>query len=193
MRNEILKSITYQKPNFTTINEATKWFRGLANKLKRIKPLDIIRDKDSEIVKRPRMGDMIMFLYQAKTKDKLPYWDRFPLVILIDKYPDGYLGLNLHYLPPRQRAILLKRLMDLTNNNKLNNTTRMARATYGLLKGATKFKLFKPCVKRYLNSNMGRMIRVNPEDWQSAIYLPVERFQKKGKQTVWKDSMAGVK
>ena len=125
MRNEILKSITYEKPNFTTINEATKWFRGLANKLKRIKPLDIIRDKASEIVKRPRMGDMIMFLYQPKTKDKLPYWDRFPLVVLIDKYPDGYLGLNLHYLPPRQRAILLKRLMDLSNNNKLNSTTRM--------------------------------------------------------------------
>ena len=40
---------------------------------------------------------------------------------------------------------------------------------------------------------MGRMIRVKPEDWQTAIYLPVERFQKKSKQTVWKDSMAGVK
>ena len=83
--------------------------------------------------------------------------------------------------------------MDLSNNNKLNSTTRMVRAKYGLLKGATKYKLFKPCVKRYLSSNMGRMIRVSPEDWQSAIYLPVERFQKKGKQTVWKDSMAGVK
>ena len=193
MKKEILKSITYEKPNFTTINEATKWFKKIAKNLKRIKPLDIVRDKDSEIVKNPKLGDMIMFLYQAKTKDKLPYWDRFPLVVLIDKYPDCYLGLNLHYLPPKQRAILLKRLMDLTNNTKLNSTTRMMRATYNLLRGAAKYKLFKPCVKRYLAGNMGRMIRVKPEDWQTAIYLPVERFQKKSKQTVWKDSMAGVK
>ena len=193
MKREILKTITYSRPTFSTINEATKWFKNLTTKLKRIKPLDIIRDKDSEIVKQPRLGDMIMFLYQAKTKEKLPYWDRFPLVVLIEKYSNGYLGLNLHYLPPKQRAMLLKRLMDLTNNTRLNTTTRMMRATYRLLSGAAKYKLFKPCLKRYLSSHMGKMIRVKPEDWQTAIYLPVERFQKKGKQSVWKDSIAGVK
>ena len=65
MKKEILKSITYEKPNFTTINEATKWFKKIAKNLKRIKPLDIVRDKDSEIVKNPKLGDMIMFLYQV--------------------------------------------------------------------------------------------------------------------------------
>jgi len=58
----------------------------------------------------PFIGGLMFFIYDPKTKDKLPYWDRFPLVIPINLYPDGFLGLNLHYLPYYQRQLLLATL-----------------------------------------------------------------------------------
>ena len=40
------------------------------------------------------IGKMYCYWYDPKTKDKLPRWDRFPLVIPIERYGDGFLGLN---------------------------------------------------------------------------------------------------
>ena len=37
-----------------------------------------------------------------------------------------------------------------------------------------------------------RILRVNPENWQTAIMLPVEKFEGAGKQTVFNDSMAAI-
>ena len=33
---------------------------------------------------------MYTFFYDPKTKDKLPYYDRFPVVIINEIYPDGF-------------------------------------------------------------------------------------------------------
>ena len=55
-------------------------------------------------------GKMYFFHYSPKLKDKLPYYDSFPLVIIIEMYGDGFLGLNLHYLPLKMRMNLLGRV-----------------------------------------------------------------------------------
>ena len=46
-----------------------------------------------------------------KLKNKLPYYDRFPLTLPIEQYSDGFLGINLHYLSILMRIRLLDRLM----------------------------------------------------------------------------------
>ena len=35
-----------------------------------------------------------MFFYDPKLKKKLPYYDTFPLVLPLENYSDGFLGLN---------------------------------------------------------------------------------------------------
>src|SRR4051812_41636100 len=47
-------------------------------------------------------GEMIFFMYDAKWKDKLPFFDRFPLIFPVEMYPNGFAGMNLHYLPNRE-------------------------------------------------------------------------------------------
>ena len=64
------------------------------------------------------IGKMYMFYYDAKTKDKLPYWDRFPLIFVLDVRPDRFWGVNLHYLPPLYRAKLMNALYKIQNNGK---------------------------------------------------------------------------
>jgi hypothetical protein len=58
-----------------------------------------------------RLGKLYCFYYDPKGKESLPYYDRFPMVLAIEKYNDGFLGLNLHYLPFNYRMAILCKLL----------------------------------------------------------------------------------
>ena len=64
-----------------------------------------------------------MFFYDPKIKRKLPYYDRFPLVLPIETYSNGFLGINFHYLSIPMRIRLLDRIMKFSNNDKFDDTT----------------------------------------------------------------------
>jgi len=127
-----------------------------------------------------------------KMKKELPYYDRFPLVFPIEKAPNGFLGINMHYLPYILRAKLMDALYQLSTNDKFDATTRLD-LSYQILKGASRFKPFKPTVKRYLTSHIrSRFLYIQPNEWDIALFLPVERFQKASKQQVFKDSKDAI-
>ena len=131
------------------------------------------------------LGKMLFYKYDPKFAKKLPYWDMYPLVFPFEKAKGGFYGLNLHYIPPRDRAILMDELKEYATNNKYDATTRL-KITYDLLKG---FGRAVPCVKRYLGSHVqSNTVRINADEWEIAIFLPVERFQKQKKSVVWNDS-----
>ena len=131
------------------------------------------------------LGKMLFYKYDPKFAKKLPYWDMYPLVFPFEKAKGGFYGLNLHYIPPRDRAILMDQLKEYATNNKYDATTRL-KITYNLLKG---FGRAVPCVKRYLGTNIrSNTVRINADEWEIAIFLPVERFQKQKKSVVWNDS-----
>lgn len=122
------------------------------------------------------VGRMFIYKYDPKYKDTLPVWDMYPLVIPMDIYSDGFLGLNLHYLDPYNRLALLDRLHDFINNDKYNNTTRFNLA-YNLLSKSRRYKLIEPCIKRYLFSHiMSSIIYIEPDNWETAIFLPVQKM-----------------
>ena len=92
---------------------------------------------------------MVMYTYNPKLKETLPYYDTFPLTIVVGPAKDGFYGINLHYLPPKVRAIFLDKLGDIASNQKFNATTRF-KITYKLLMATKNYKYFKPCFKHYL-------------------------------------------
>ena len=57
-------------------------------------------------------GHMYLFEYDAKFAKKLPYYDSFPLVYVIKSTRREFWGMNLHYMSPKKRAWVVKRLMD---------------------------------------------------------------------------------
>jgi hypothetical protein len=167
------------------------WFRDQAAGVGRANRKSIISDRDrlrSKVV----VGGMYMFFYDPKGKKQLPYYDRFPLVVVTDIYPDGFLGLNLHYLPPALRAKLMDGLYTISSNKKFDETTRM-RVSYDMLKSASKFRGYKPCVKRYLSGHLrSRLAYINATEWDIALFLPTEQFAKAGKSEVWADSRKAI-
>ena len=129
-----------------------------------------------------------MFFYDPKNKETLPYYDRFPLVFPYEKTKDGFIGLNMHYLPYGIRVRLLDRLMQFRNNTRMDNSTRL-KYSWGLIGGVTKFKPAEACIKRYLFAHVQSSFKqVMPSDWATAMMLPVETFVGASKQRVWQDS-----
>jgi hypothetical protein len=103
-------------------------------------------------------------------------------------YRDGFLGLNLHYIHPKHRIILLDKLSELATNNKFNETTRL-RLSYSVLASFSKAFEATPCLKRYLSSHVqSRFVQIEANEWDIAALLPVEQFEKASTGKVWSDS-----
>ena len=172
---------------------ATQWFRHMADSVSRPTPTKLMSHDPSRLVdtlNRSSVGKMYMFFYNPKTKKKLPYYDTFPLIFPLRVNRGRILGINLHYLPPLLRAKLMDALYSTLNNKKFNDTTRL-KISYDILRSAAKYRYFRPCLKSYLFSHVkSRFYHVKSEDWEKVIMLPVERFQKRPKTFVWKDSVA---
>ena len=167
--------------------ESMAWFRNKAQKLSPSRR-DLLRDESLTLKNRPRVGDMFMYFYDPKHKDTLPYYDRFPLTILVDRAPKGFYGLNLHYLPLDVRAKFLDALLDNLTNKRYDESTRF-RLSYEMLKGASRLKAFRPCFKRYLSAHVrSRFAKVEAPEWEIATFLPTADFEKASSSEVYKDS-----
>lgn len=142
-----------------------------------------------QFVNKLEVGHMYLFGYDAKHKDTLPYWDKYPLILPFSWEGKHFKGFNLHYLPYGARFKLLQRLMDVHANTRLQARDKM-KYSYGILKASAEFELLKPCIKMYLIPHIrSQFMKIYPKDWLTAVMLPVDRFQKANKQTVWRDSM----
>jgi len=167
-------------------SEARDWLKA---KVKDLSPNRTALMKDREKLKdKSILGRMYFYFYDAKTKDMLPYYDRFPLVIPIERYQDGFLGLNLHYISPKQRVILLDKLSNYLNNHRYDETTRI-RLSYDHLRNASTIYEGIPCVKKYLYKQVkSRFLEITADEWDIAALLPTEDFSGATKNKVWTDS-----
>jgi hypothetical protein len=170
--------------------KSTAWFEQqvLLLSKKGITPNKMLKNDPSAAKTTIIPGNMYMFMYDAKNKETLPYWDKFPLVFPFKAVKGGFYGLNLHYLPYRLRAILMDRLLQFKNNSKFDETTKL-KYSWDLISSASKFNLAKPCVKHYLMPHVrSPFVKINSEDWTTALMLPVERFVGATSSSVWSDS-----
>ena len=175
--------------------EALEFLLGKVRTL-RLTPNKFYKQSDLVKAKRYLEGRMYTFFYNPKTKDKLPYYDTFPVVIINEIYPDGFSALNLHYLPPRYRVKLLSALYDyivLDDDVEDDSMKTRINMTYNLLNGVSKLRYFKPCYKRYLTTHIeGRALEVIPDYWDIVAMLPVANFQKESIRKVYSDSIRRV-
>lgn len=172
--------------------QSIDWFRKKAQRLRVPNRNTLMREEPLELTPRQIPGSMFMFFYDPKNKKTLPYYDSFPLVIVVKKAPGGFHGLNLHYLPPLLRARFLDALMDNTNNMTYDESTRF-QLNYNLLQKSAKMKYFKPCYKHYLTEHVrSRFAYVPPPEWEIATFLPTADFQKASRAQVYSDSRKAI-
>lgn len=155
--------------------KARQYYRGFGAMALETSRDQILKNKD-RISKIPTIGKMFFFQYYPKMVRELPYHDRLPMIFPIDVINNGIMGINLHYLPLEPRAVLMDALYTLSSDNTYDDKTRL-RISYQILKAATKFSIFKPCVKKYLFSQLqSPFFEVRSYEWDIALFLPVEMF-----------------
>lgn len=192
MATQIFEKYLTEVPNpqQATAN-ASNWLREQAKRV--TSPIDARRvlnnTKTSDrLVTSLTVGRMYLFMYDPKLKQELPYYDKFPLVFPFRRVKGGFYGINMHYLPPLMRAKLMDALYTIVNNQAQDDTTKL-RISYQILSRASRFRYFQPCVKHYLNNHVRtRFLWVPADQWETALFLPLERFVGATKQQVWRDS-----
>lgn len=163
-----------------------QWFRDQAKRVVSVNNDRLLKDPNAVDSLEP--GKLYLFAYDPKWKDKLPYYDTFPLVFPFRVDGDRFLGLNIHYIHPILRAQLMDALYTLVDGRFKNDNKRL-RLSYEVLKSASRFSAFKPCIKEYLNGHVQSKFLLIPYDqWDIASMLPMARFQKRAQSEVWKES-----
>jgi len=174
----IQRNVTNETTGYTTLFEkiteltggqkqSFNWYRNAVKKSAmdyKKDPSKIIRDEridnrgkeeetDENILRAYAVsGHLYMFEYKAKTK-WLPYYDTFPLVYVMKASPDEFWGVNLHYMAPKKRIMVIKKLME------------------------GRIDVPKRCFHKYLTSQVdGMMLDLASKEWDTAILLPIENF-----------------
>jgi len=169
-----LKKLTVSVPQSKRNRESSEWFGNfLKTSIKTHK------------VSKPATGRLYTFVYDAKYKDTLPYWDRYPLIIFLGsgKSKAGnivYYGLNLHYAPPKARQEFLEELLKrgYGTTDRLSNKTRFKInwSNVKSMRGADQL------IKAYLPTHTkSPLAEIAPKDWAKAVWLPTQVFMSKGK------------
>jgi hypothetical protein len=165
---------------------SVNWYQQQIKKISGLTPNNLIRS--GTLVTKVTPGHMYMFFYDAKHKDKLPYWDMFPLVFPFRAVEGGFLGINLHYMPYLIRAKLLGRLHEYVSDDRIDENRRL-QISWNMLNNFSTVAPIKNSVKHYLNEHIqSKFVHIQHEDWLIASQLPVERFVGANKTDVWKNS-----
>lgn len=165
---------------------ARQWLKSKTQNL-RVSRKEMMQDR-LKLRNKSLIGRMYFYYYDPKLKETLPYYDRFPLVIPIERHNDGFIGLNLHYISPKYRIMLLDKLSSIMNNHEYDETTKL-RISYDFLKRASKIFEAKPCIKKYLMAHVkSKFLEITADEWDIAVMLPVEQFVKARKNQVWQES-----
>tara|TARA_R100001377_G_scaffold11248_1_gene5621 strand:- start:367 stop:936 length:570 start_codon:yes stop_codon:yes gene_type:complete len=169
--------------------KSTEWFRDKIREFGQPSAMQLIRDGKQNT--RPFYGNLNMFFYDPKFKKTLPYYDRFPLVLPIERYSNGFLGINLHYLPIPLRIRLLDTLMEYSTDTNFDSRTKLK--VLGRYKNLKNVALLKPTIKRYLRGHVKSSFRkVEADEFVVATLLPVQRFSKANEKKVWSDSRSMI-
>lgn len=181
-------------------SEASReWFRENAQKLRDIRPDRLMRRPGANIKANLwRTGDMYLFRYTPqsvgigeKKAKNLPYYDRFPLVMITRIEKTWFEGINFHYLRPEHRILLMDKMYSfMQNDDFLDPNNRLLGLSYERLNTRTSGRDYeKAAVKRYINNQVqSRFIKIHPAEWDMVILLPIDRFIGAQRNRVWADS-----
>lgn len=184
--------------------ESIEWMRKASNNVKSSK--SSIRGEllsEASFIKSSgiTIGKPVVFQYYATTDKKLKYWDAFPVVIPIERYDDGFLGLNVHYLEPSIRAYLLDKIYVFRNPSEVGKSSPKLEykkdvrldIDYNILDSVGLYRYIKPTIHRYVNKGFkSRILEIPIQGWTTVMFLPVQDFRKASQVEVWRESAAKI-
>ena len=154
----------------TTGPKSYDWYRKKVAAMTTPGARSLIRSGKATL--RPKYGIMNLFGYDPKHKDKLPYYDTFPLILPLEPAKGGFIGLNFHYLKHGARVAFLRSLANEATDKRFDKKTR-----YNINWRNNTF--MRKTAKHYLfNHVRTSFLNITADEMAIAIFLPVARFKK---------------
>ncbi len=183
------------------IARSNKWFMRRVSRDLRLSKSTVFNQLKSDFRKRSKndkglIGRMMLFRYDAKTKDSLVVWDSMPLVFFFGAFTgDGswgengvlYLqGINVHYLPPAMRLVLFTQLLKFNTDTGLREKSKL-KLSWNILKNFSAHNLAKHAVKMYRADHItSEMIEINPRYYEIVLFMNIQQWEKGGNAEAWK-------
>ena len=172
------------KRNAGDLDRSNSWYRSQVNRIASGTTAQQLF-RQGKLARRPSVGRLNLFGYNPKLRKTLPYYDVFPLVLPLEAFSGGVIGMNFHYLPPLLRMRLLERMQAKATDKRFDKNRKFD-VTYDDVKN---LGIVKPTIKKYLYSYAQTgFLRINADEAATAIFLPVQRFKKASEAKVYSDS-----
>jgi hypothetical protein len=138
---------------------------------------------------RPIPGRFFVYQYDPKFKDKLPYYDTLPLVLITSVTAKGWYGINFHYMPPQARMVIMEAMLKTLNNPTWSDDYKLRinwKKAVAIASKVGKHAFLKHSIKQYLASHLKTpLIELYPENWEMCLFLPMSKFKKSTASRVW--------
>ena len=172
------------KAGFTSgSSKARDWLR---DNLTKARPNRVALIEKGKNAAKPQIGKMYMYFYDPKHKDTMPYYDAFPLILMIGPAKGGWHGLNLHYLDPATRAWFFDQLEGISKNKRLDDDAKI-KLSYAQLMNSKKLKVAAVAFKHYLSSHVqSSIVEVPAKDWDIALMLPTAQWKNTTARAVYR-------
>lgn len=169
------------KQDFKTKSESLTFLRQFVTRIGKDR-VKATRDKllggTLKRVSKLKPGQMYLFHYDPKYKDTLPIWDAYPLIFAINMYDNGFLGLNLHHVPPAIRQKIFIAFLRSAIRNSKNDIKRL-KLDWEISVTLANDKIIGSMVKRYLWTQMRSYVTIiPPEMWETMLFLPIAEMHK---------------
>jgi hypothetical protein len=163
-----------------TQDDLTKWINAKAmNLTSGVVQKRLLNSKRG--VGSTNIGSLYFFKYDPKHKDKLLIYDRYPMAFPIKMYGDGFLGVNMHYLPMGQRKQFVKIINDYKESSDLARIDVNIELFNELERTGRIYSIIPEAVKRYLFTQVrSRFIQILPEEYEKAVQLRIDEWVIKG-------------
>lgn len=147
------KSLEWYRGKLKTLTSSIKAEPSRMNEQEKFDSISNLVNQDkNENRRRVYPGHLYFFDYEAQT-ESLPYYDKYPLVYVLNVSGNEFYGANLHYIKPKKRVIIIEKL----KNNQID--------------------IPKKIIHKYLNKRCKSLfLDLAKEEWLTACYLPVEDF-----------------
>lgn len=171
--------------------ESLDWFRKQVSKNMKYNRRRLIKGNGDYKIRKGRenktlVGRLYYFEYDAQEAGdrELGVYDRFPMVFVFNTSisNDGKKllhAINMHYLVPRERALVYLKLMQLRNKKGWSHATKL-KASWNLFKSIAQHSLLKRAVHTYRVDRIvgSRMVEIHAADWEIATFLRLEDWRK---------------
>jgi hypothetical protein len=147
------KNLRWYRSTLATLSADIQSEPSRMNQQEKMDSIDALINQDQNVNRRRIFpGHLCFFEYKAETED-LKYYDKYPLVYILNVSGGEFYGANLHYLEPKKRLIVVQKLE------------------------AGVIDIPKKIIHKYLNKRCKSLfLDLAKQEWVTASALPVEDF-----------------